>query len=154
VKLAATVSSLGGVGGYGAYTMTPDEIFNLDKQLKQATDKPYNINLWVSDTDAPASGISDASFHETQILLRPYFDELGIPLPEKPKPFSSRFDDQVEVILRTRPPVFSFVFGIPSPAILDTCRKLGIVTVGGATTLDEGGSARSGRSRSDCRFRF
>jgi nitronate monooxygenase len=33
--------------------------------------------------------------------------------------------------------VFSFVFGIPSAAILEECRKLNIKTVGAATTLDE-----------------
>jgi nitronate monooxygenase len=33
--------------------------------------------------------------------------------------------------------VFSFVFGIPSPEILRTCRKKNILTVGGASTVDE-----------------
>src|SRR6202007_1088453 len=32
---------------------------------------------------------------------------------------------------------FSFMFGIPSPDVLEQCRKLGIVTLGTATTLDE-----------------
>jgi len=137
IKLTATVSNMGGVGGYGAYTLTPDEIFNVNAELRQATDKPYNINLWVSDTDAPSGAIPGKDWQEAKDLFRPYFDELGIPLPDKPPSFSSRFDDQVEVILHTRPPVFSFMFGIPSPDILDQCRKLGIVTVGAATTLDE-----------------
>jgi nitronate monooxygenase len=43
----------------------------------------------------------------------------------------------VEVILHQRVPVFSFMFGIPSADILEQCRRLGIVTVGAATTLDE-----------------
>jgi nitronate monooxygenase len=137
VKLAATVSNMGGVGGYGAYTMTPDEIFKLNGELKAATDKPYNINLWVSDTDTPSGGISKADMQAAKNLFQPYFDELGIPLPETSLSFSSRFEDQVEVILHTRPPIFSFMFGIPSPDILDQCRKLGIVTIGAATTLDE-----------------
>jgi len=137
VKLAAAVSNLGGVGGYGAYTLTPEEILSLDKELKQATDKPYNINLWVSDTDAPSGNIPDADLQQAKALFKPYFDELGIPLPEGPTAFSSRFENQVEVILHTRPPSFSFMFGIPSPTILEQCRKLGIVTIGTATTLDE-----------------
>jgi NAD(P)H-dependent flavin oxidoreductase YrpB (nitropropane dioxygenase family) len=41
VKLAALVSNMGGVGGYGAYTLTPDEIVRLNQDLKQATDRPY-----------------------------------------------------------------------------------------------------------------
>jgi nitronate monooxygenase len=137
VKLAALVSNMGGVGGYGAYTMTPDEIVRLNQELKQATDRPYNINLWVSNSDVPRGGVSDAELDRTKALFEPYFSELGLEMPGKPvSPFSD-FEDQVEALLYTRPPVFSFVFGIPSADILEQCRKKGIITAGGATTLDE-----------------
>ena len=137
VKLTATVSNLGGVGGFGAYTLSPDEIVSLDKAIRKETDKPYNINLWVSDTDTPTGTVSEADFRKAAALFQPYFDELGIPLPNKPAPFVSRFENQVQVILDTRPPIFSFMFGIPSPDILEQCRQRGIVTIGAATTLDE-----------------
>lgn len=137
VKLAATISELGGLGGYGAYTLSPEEIVTLDGQLKEATRKPYNINLWVSDTDSPSGGIEDAHFERVKTRFQPYFDELGLPFPDKPTPAPFKFDSQVEALLHVRPPVFSFVFGIPSPTILAQCRKLGIVTIGAATTLDE-----------------
>jgi nitronate monooxygenase len=45
VELVATVSNAGGLGGYGAYTMSPQEIIDVDKQIKAATNKPYNLNL-------------------------------------------------------------------------------------------------------------
>lgn len=135
--LVAAVSNAGGLGGYGAYTLNPQDIYAIDKQIKAATNKPYNINLWVSDIDAPGGTISDEHFDAAKQLFKPYFDEAGIPLPEKPAPFISRFENQVDVILHTRPKVFSFVFGIPSADILEQCRKLGIKTVGAATTLDE-----------------
>ena len=137
VGLVSTVSNAGGLGGYGAYTLSPQEIIDVDKQIKAATNKPYNINLWVSDTDAADGTVSDEQFNQAQQLFRPYFDELGIPLPEKPAPFKSRFENQVEVILHQKPPVFSFMFGIPSADILEQCRRLGIITIGAATTLDE-----------------
>jgi len=137
VELVATVSNAGGLGGYGAYTLSPQEIYEKDKQIKAATNKPYNINLWVSDTDAIDGTVSDEHFEQAKTLFKPYFDEAGIPLPEKPATFKSRFENQVEVILSTRPKVFSFMFGIPSADILEQCRKLGIKTVGAATTLDE-----------------
>ncbi|WP_439694779.1 NAD(P)H-dependent flavin oxidoreductase [Mucilaginibacter sp. AW1-7] len=137
VELVSTVSNAGGLGGYGAYTLSPQEIIEVDKQIKTATNKPYNINLWVSDTDAVNGTVSDEQFKQAEELFRPYFDELGIALPQKPMVFTSRFENQVEVILHQRPPVFSFMFGIPSADILEQCRRLGIVTVGAATTLDE-----------------
>lgn len=137
VELVAKVSNAGGLGGYGAYTLSPQEILEVDRQIKAATNKPYNINLWVSDTDAGDGSVSDEQFGKARDLFKPYFDELGIGLPAKPAPFKSRFENQVEVILHQRPPVFSFMFGIPSADILEQCRRLGIVTVGAATTLDE-----------------
>ncbi len=137
VELTATVSNAGGLGGYGAYTLSPQEIYDVDKQLKAATNRPYNINLWVSDTDAVNGTISDEHFEQTKALFKPYFDEVGIPLPEKPAPFASRFENQVDVILEVRPKVFSFMFGIPSEGILEESRKRGIKTVGAATTVDE-----------------
>ncbi|HTJ48531.1 MAG TPA: nitronate monooxygenase [Cyclobacteriaceae bacterium] len=136
VELVSTVSNAGGLGGYGAYTLSPEEIIQVDQQIKAATNKPYNINLWVSDTDAVDGTVSDDQFKQAQQLFKPYFDEVGIALPEKTV-FKSRFENQVEVILRQKPPVFSFMFGIPSADILEQCRRRGIVTVGAATTLDE-----------------
>lgn len=137
VELTAAVSNAGGLGGYGAYTNTPQEIFEIDKQIKKATHKPYNINLWVSDHDIPQSGLTDEEFDKTAALFKPYYDEAGIPLPEKPAPFQSRFENQLQVILDIRPKVFSFMFGVPSADVLEQCRRSGIVTVGAATTLDE-----------------
>src|SRR5579864_5692199 len=137
VELVATVSNAGGLGGYGAYTLSPQEIIDVDKQIKTATNKPYNINLWVSDTDAIDGTVTDEQFEKARMLFKPYFDELGVDLPQKLSPFKSRFENQVEVILYQKPPVFSFMFGIPSTEILEQCRKRNIVTVGAATTLDE-----------------
>ena len=137
VELVSTVSNAGGLGGYGGYTLTPQEIVEVDQQIKEATSKPYNINLWVSDTDTVDGSVSDEQFKQAQALFKPYFDELGIGLPEKPAPFKSRFENQVEVILHQRPPVFSFVFGIPAADILEQCHRSGIVTIGAATTPDE-----------------
>jgi len=137
VELVATVSNAGGLGGYGAYTLTPQEIYDLDKQIKAATDKPYNLNLWVSDTDAPGGIVTDEQYEQAKKVFKPYFDEAGITLPEKPAPFKSRFENQLQVILDIRPRVFSFMFGTLSADVLEQCRKRGITTVGAATTLDE-----------------
>lgn len=125
------------MGGYGAYMLTPDEIVALDKELKEATAKPYNINLWVSDSDLTSGEVSGEAYEKASALVKPFFDELGAPLPAKPKAYPSRFENQVEALLATRPPVFSFIFGVPSQSILDDFRKKGIKLIGNATTLDE-----------------
>lgn len=136
-ELVATVSNAGGLGGYGAYTLSAPEIYEVNRQIKASTNKPYNLNLWVSDTDAPDGTITDEQYEQARQVFRPYFNELGIPMPEKPAPFASRFENQLQVILDIRPKVFSFTFGTLSADVLELCRKLGIKTIGAATTLDE-----------------
>jgi nitronate monooxygenase len=137
VELVATVSNAGGLGGYGAYTLSPLEIIEVDNKIRASTSKPYNINLWVSDSDAPNGGVTDEQYEQAVKIFKPYFDEAGVALPEKPAPFKSRFENQVQVILDIRPKLFSFIFGVPSADLLAQCRKHGIKTAGAATTLDE-----------------
>ena len=48
-----------------------------------------------------------------------------------------KFEEQIEAIYEAKPAIFSFVYGIPSSNILENCRRLGIKTVGAATTVDE-----------------
>lgn len=136
-ELVATVSNMGGLGGYGAYTMSPQEIYNIDRQIRAATGKPYNLNLWVSDTDAVNGTVSDAQYEQVKAQFKPYFDEVGIELPPKPPVFRPRFENQVQVILDVRPKAFSFMFGIPPATVMEDCRKRGILLIGAATTLDE-----------------
>jgi len=137
VALTTAVSNAGGLGGYGAYTLTPQEIYDIDKQIKAGTDKPYNINLWASDTDAADGTITDTQYNDAVNTFKPFFDEAGIPIPPKPAPFKSRFENQLQTIFDIRPKVFSFMFGILPPDVMEQCRKLGIKTVGAATTIDE-----------------
>jgi nitronate monooxygenase len=137
VKLAATVSNAGGVGGFGCYTLAPEEIAEIDAELKRATNKPYNLNLWVSNSDVPEHGVTDTAYERVKELFRPYFEEVGLAFPEKPVTPPVRFEAQVQVVLDVKPAVFSFVFGIPPSDVLEECRRRGIVTAGGATTLDE-----------------
>ncbi|MBE9463356.1 NAD(P)H-dependent flavin oxidoreductase [Dyadobacter subterraneus] len=136
-ELLSAVSNAGGLGSLGAYTLTPEQILQTNKIIKTQTDKPYNINLWVEDVDASLADYPVESLQKVTTLFKPYFDELGIPLPDLDPNIPSKFLKQVEVIFEIKPKVFSFIFGIPSKEILDECRRLGIKTVGAATTLDE-----------------
>lgn len=137
VKLAATVSNMGGLGSYGAHVLAPDEIVRLAGELRAQTSKPFALNLWVSDHDEGGEALDAESFERAWKLFAPYFAELGIDEPEPPVHFHPAFDKQVEALIEARPPVFSFVFGIPSRAILQACRVRSIVTVGAATTIAE-----------------
>ncbi|MDQ0638258.1 nitronate monooxygenase [Pedobacter sp. W3I1] len=136
-ELLAAVSNAGGLGSLGAYTLSPEEIIETNKIVRTKTDKPYNINLWVNDVDERLLNYPPEKVEEIKALFKPFFDELSIPLPDLNANIPSKFLRQVETLFELKPAVFSFVFGIPSKEILTEARKLGIKTVGAATTLDE-----------------
>jgi nitronate monooxygenase len=137
VKLLSTVSNAGGLGSFGAFGLSPQQIIDLDKELKASTDKPYAINLWVSENDERLKTYSSTEYEILLQKFKPYFDELGVALPPMPAQFGKNFEDQFEALLKARPPVFSFVYGIPSKEILTACKRSGIKTAGAATTVDE-----------------
>jgi nitronate monooxygenase len=137
VELTRTVSNAGGLGSFGGQPYTAKEIVEICREIRKYTNKPFNINLWVNDRDARLAQYNNDDYKKLTELFKPYFDELGIPLPPQPTDLGPTYEEQVEAVLEERPEVFSFVYGIPSDTILDRCRTLGIKTVGAATTADE-----------------
>lgn len=137
VNLTSTVSNAGGLGSFGGQPYSANEIIETSKAIRKATNKPFNINLWVNDRDARLETFDDEAYQKLLELFIPYFNELGLPLPVRPTELGEKFEDQVEAIFEAKPKVFSFVYGIPSSVILEKCKSLGILTIGAATTVDE-----------------
>lgn len=138
VRLAAAVSQAGGLGSFGAHHLHPDDITALVAGLRAATDRPFAVNLWVPLHGEPRSMPRGAELRAAVDRIRPFYDELGldadaltadIHLPD--------YDSQVAALLAARPPAVSFVMGVPSPGVVAEARRLGIRTVGTATTVAE-----------------
>lgn len=136
-KLVAAVSDAGGLGSYGAHILEPDQIVSLGVELRALTDKPFALNLWVTDRDPEMDGLTKRAFEERVGYCSDIYRKFAVPPPRWPGPPGLEFERQVEAVLSVAPKVFSFVFGIPSRSILKECAKRGIVTVGAATTLQE-----------------
>jgi nitronate monooxygenase len=135
--LAATVSNLGGLGSYGAHSLAPEAIGPVVAEIRSQTSQPFAINLWVSDHDPGGETLGPAEFERVWPMFAPYYRELGVEKPEPPRELHPAFEAQLEAVLDARPPVFSFVFGVPSAGVLRACRERDIVTIGAATTLAE-----------------
>src|SRR6266478_2458348 len=137
-KLTAAVSNFGGLGSFGAHGLTPEAIKEAIAEIRSLTPKPFAMNLWVSMEDEGARTSDENAFNRSLAPLTTHFAALGAPHPTF-KPYSpARFEDQARVLLDAKVPVFSFIFGIPPREILEECRAKSIVTVGTATTPEEG----------------
>jgi nitronate monooxygenase len=137
-RLTATVSNFGGLGSFGAHNLAPDAIKDVIAEIRSLTSKPFAMNLWVSMEDEGARTADENGFNRSLASLVARLAALGAPRPTY-KPYSpKRFEDQARVLLDAKVPAFSFIFGIPPTEILEECRAKGIVTIGTATTPEEG----------------
>lgn len=132
--LVAAVSNSGGLGSLGAAYLSPEKLREEVREIRARTKAPFGINLFVT----PPFEAEPERIRHANALLEAYRDELGIETPEGFCSFEESFEDQLEVILEERVPVFSFTFGVPSQMRLRELGEAGITTVGTATTVREG----------------
>jgi len=135
VELVSTVSNAGGLGSFGMQSLEPEQMIEAARQIRLATDKPFAINLWMSNAEAMESSAKDV--HLSGEFLRAYYAQLGHDVPARPERFIPDLNAQLEAMLQIKPPVFSFVFGVPPAAIMAACKSLDILTLGTATTVQE-----------------
>jgi len=137
VDLVAAVSESGGLGSFGAHHLDGAGIRDVAVRIRARMARAFALNLWIPLGDSNDPQLSDAQWRAAVEPLKPYFEELRVALPERPARFGPRYEEQIEALLEVKPPVFSFVFGVPAPAVLERCRAAGIATVGTATTPAE-----------------
>jgi nitronate monooxygenase len=135
--LTAAVSNRGGLGSFGAHHLAPEGIGPAIAEIRARTSAPFAVNLWVSDHDEGGLHLAQDQFDRAYELFAPYFAEMGLEKPTPPAVYHQQFLQQVEAMLETAPPVFSFVFGIPAAPILEACKRRGIITIGAATSIAE-----------------
>jgi len=135
-RLTAAVSNFGGLGSFGALSLTPSAIQEVIAELRSLTDKPFAMNLWVSMEDDGAATSDAQAFEHALSRLTPHLEALGASKPQFSPYKPLRFEDQARVLLDAKVPVFSFIFGIPPKEILEECQRQGILTIGTATTRD------------------
>jgi len=103
--------------------------------IRAGTSMPFNVNFFCHMPPAP----DDAREARWREALAPYFKEFGIDpatVPPGPGriPFSAEAADVLEAF---RPPVVSFHFGLPSPALLARVKSWGSKVLSSATTVEE-----------------
>ena len=133
--MAIAVSEAGGLGSLPCAMLTPDTLVAELRALRAGTDKPFNLNFFCHTQLEPDPARESA----WRALLAPYYAELGVDpaasvsAPAR-APFSSTIADLVEPF---RPPVLSFHFGLPEPALLARVKRWGARVLSSATTVEE-----------------
>ncbi|WP_104668827.1 NAD(P)H-dependent flavin oxidoreductase [Ensifer adhaerens] len=132
--LVAASSSAGALGSIGAAYSSPAAIEEFAQNVRAHTDRPFAINLFIQH---PQPEVDAATLERAISATAKYRAELGLPAPEFAAPYEEDFDRQFEAVLRARPAVLSFVFGVLSAEHMRAARKAGMLIIGTATTPEE-----------------
>lgn len=134
-ELAMAVSNAGGLGSLPCGMLSPEGVHAALETLQVGTTRPYNVNFFCHAMP-DADRAREAAWRSA---LAPYYAEFGIDPAAAPggasrAPFSEGMADVLE---RFAPPVVSFHFGLPEPALLARVKTWGAKVLGCATTVDE-----------------
>ena len=133
-ELVAEVGRAGGLGFLAAGYLSVEAVAEQITATTALTRKPFGVNLFVPSQFE----VDPDRIERSNTLLAQYRKELGIEAPEEFSSFEESFEDQLEVILEERVPVFSFTFGSLGPELTGRLKESGATVVGTATTVREG----------------
>ncbi|MEJ8543768.1 NAD(P)H-dependent flavin oxidoreductase [Brevibacillus borstelensis] len=133
-ELVAAVSQAGGLGTLGAGYMSGEQIRAAIRAIRELTDKPFGVNLFIPEEESGRTAPGEA----VRQIMNETRRRLGIPEDPELGKVAEPFEEQMAAVLEERVPVFSFTFGLLDKRSMAECKKRGIVVMGTATTVREG----------------
>jgi len=130
--LVSAVSEAGGLGFLGGGYLSPGKLEDQVKEVKSTTDKPFGVNLFITEPNKKESKNND----KIKNILNSYAYELGIKLSGKIVPFPE-FEKQIEVVIEQKVKVFSFTFGVLDNKYIEKLKSNKTVVIGTATSVGE-----------------
>lgn len=134
-RLAAAVSSAGGLGSLPCAMLTAAALRAELEALKGSTNRPFNLNFFAHTPPEP-----DTSAEKSwRAALAPYYREYGLDegvIANGPgrQPFNT---EMAAIVEEFRPAVVSFHFGLPAPELLQRVKAAGATVLSSATTVEE-----------------
>ncbi len=134
-QLASAVCEAGGLGSLPCGMINLEQAREQFTKLRDRTTRPVNLNFFCHATPE-LNNVRMAAWRER---LVPYYREYDID-PAAPVPTSVRlpFDDAwCALVEELKPPVVSFHYGLPEPALLARVKNAGCKVLCSATTVAE-----------------
>jgi len=132
-EMALAVSRAGGLGSLAGAGLAPDALEKAITDLRAATDRPFAVNLLMSERARPSAD----EVHEALEVLRPWYEARGLEVPDAPNDFALDYDRQFEALVRAAPPAASFTFSILTKDQVAALQAQGTTVIGTATTVAE-----------------
>lgn len=119
-EMVYEVSNAGGLGTLGAAYMKPEEIRDAVRVIKSKTDRPFAVNLFVTDNKDQFERIVEV--HE---VLKPMRERFG--LQPSPKYHNEDlFREQLAICFEEEVPIISTAFGLLPEQVIQQAKEAGI----------------------------
>jgi nitronate monooxygenase len=135
-RLAAAVSSAGGLGFLAGGYLPVDTLREQIHRVRDRTTAPFGVNLFVPGTE-PVDPDAVAAYAD---LLQPEADRLGVELGAVTGG-DDNWAGKAELLLAEPVPVVSFAFGLPEPELLRSLQARGTTVLVTVTTPEEAAAA-------------
>ncbi len=132
--LAAAVSNAGGLGGLGMWGFSAEDAERRIAGFQQLSGGSLNVNypLW------PEPKITPETSEPMQARLQPHFDAKGLGAVPEPSGAASEVSrEHLSMLMRAKPQMVSFHFGLPPREVIDAIKDAGIFIISSATTVAE-----------------
>lgn len=107
-ELVAAVSNAGGLGSLGAGYMNPPELRSALKAIRELTNKPFAVNLFIPGKYHATT----AQIQESCNDIEQSCAELKIRVEALAEPYAPSFEEQINILIEEKIPVFSYAFGL------------------------------------------
>jgi nitronate monooxygenase len=133
--LTIAVCRAGGLGSLPAAMLSAETLREQIAVVRAKTEAPFNVNFFCHVESAPDPAVEA----RWRARLAGYYAEAGLDFSSiRAGPGRSPFDEEMcQVVEETRPPVVSFHFGLPNPALLARVKASGALVLSTATTVTE-----------------
>ncbi|OSI07790.1 putative enoyl-[acyl-carrier-protein] reductase II [Neisseria animaloris] len=122
-KLTIAACQAGALGSLPAAMLPSEKLCAEIETIRRHTDRPFNINFF-AHRQPEADAVQQVKW---LAALAPFYREFGLSEQDVlqrggRQPFG---EEQAEIVMRYRPPVVSFHFGLPEQALLDKVKSSG-----------------------------
>ena len=132
--LAAEVSNAGALGGIGMWGFSTEEAERRIAGFRQQSPGSLNVNypLW------PEPAMTPDVVEPMRRRLQSHYDAKSLgPVPQPQGAASDVSAGHLAMLLRAKPQMVSFHFGLPRQEVLDAIKGAGIFVISSATTVAE-----------------
>ncbi|KTD60297.1 2-nitropropane dioxygenase [Legionella santicrucis] len=132
-ELVAGVSNAGGLGSLGAGYMSPTEIRSAIRKIRELTNKPFAVNLFIPEHNQATSNQMQRACRDIQQSCI----ELDLEIKPVTAPYAPSFAEQIKVLIEEKIPVFSYAFGLLDLGWISQFKMNHTFLMGTATNLEE-----------------